>query len=188
MFIKGFFYFKYSDDLRKRMLECAMLFIFLTVGFLMHYYKILLWVSSLLVSNILCAKTELPSNKSQFISLFNNKVGDYRLVAGTAEHCAPGQLAWLDQSNPDLGFKLGNGIIFNALHNGTQTNKVANFCLVTTKYKYTTQSITLSLRHTRCENDSDNLDTSQTLRFIADSRLHYSVENSDIDCQFELQR
>ncbi|KKL52356.1 hypothetical protein LCGC14_2286260, partial [marine sediment metagenome] len=74
------------------------------------------------------------------------------------------------------------------LHHGTQTNKVANFCLVTTKYKYTTQSITMSLRHTRCENEVDNLDTSQTLRFISPTTLTYSVENSDVLCQFELQR
>ena len=189
MFIKGFFYLKYySDDLRKHMLECAMLFIFLKVGFLMHYYKILLWVSSLLVSNILCAKTELPSNKSQFINLFNTKVGRYQLVSGDAKMCASGALALLDENEPDLGFKLGDEIIFNNLHHGTQTNKVANFCLVTTKYKYTTQSITMSLRHTRCENEVDNLDTSQTLRFISPTTLTYSVENSDVLCQFELQR
>lgn len=154
----------------------------------MRYSEVLLYGVCLCMSALGSAKTELPSNKSQFISLLNSKVGNYQLVAGAAEQCAPGSLAWLDDSNPDLGFKLGNSIIFNALHNGTQTNKVANFCLVTTKYKYTTQSIILSLRHTRCENDSDNLDTSQTLRFIADSRLHYSVEDSDTVCQFELQR
>ena len=154
----------------------------------MRYSEVLLFVVCLCMSTVGNAKTELPSNKTQFISLFSSKVGNYQLVDGIAKYCPPGRLSWLDENNPDLGFKLGNGIIFNALHNGTQTNKVANFCLVTTKYKYTTQSITLSLRHTRCENDSDNLDTSQTLRFIADSRLHYSVKNSDTDCQFELQR
>ena len=154
----------------------------------MRYSEVLLYTICLSMSALGCAKTELPSNKSQFISLLNSKVGNYQVVAGTADNCTSGSLTWLDKNNPDLGFKLGNSIMFNALHNGTQTNKVANFCLVTTKYKYTTQSITMSLRHTRCENDSDNLNTSQTLRFIADSRLHYSVENSDNVCQFELQR
>ena len=153
----------------------------------MRYRKVLLCLVSVFLSTVVSAKTELPSNKSQFINLFNTKVGSYQLVSGEAKMCAGGQLAWLDANEPDLGFKLGDEIIFNNLHHGTQTNKVANFCLVTTKYKYTTQSITMSLRHTRCENETDNLDTSQTLRFISPTTLAYSVESSNVRCQFELQ-
>ncbi|NMM39687.1 hypothetical protein HHO47_02250 [Pseudoalteromonas arctica] len=153
----------------------------------MRYRKVLLCLVSVCLSTVVSAKTELPSNKSQFINLFNTKVGSYQLVSGDAKMCAGGQLAWLDANEPDLGFKLGDKIIFNNLHHGTQTNKVANFCLVTTKYKYTTQSITMSLRHTRCENEIDNVNTSQMLRFISPTILAYSIESSNVRCQFELQ-
>ena len=153
----------------------------------MGYRKILLCFVFVFFSTTISAKTELPSNKSQFISLLNTKVGTYKLVSGSANVCTDGQLTWFDKSSPSLGFKLGEGIVFSALHHGTQTNKTANFCLVTTKYKYTTQRVTLSLRHTRCENQADNLDTSQMLHFISPTHIKYSVENTDVRCEFERQ-
>lgn len=150
-------------------------------------YFLLALVSLLVTSTFVDAKSILPSNKSQFIHLLSAKVGSYMLLSGAADRCTAGQLTWLDKKDPNLGFKLGDAIVFNGLHNGTQTNKVANFCIVTTKFKFTTQSITMSKRHTRCDNESDNLDTSKTLRFLSANTLEYRVENTDIQCQFQLQ-
>lgn len=154
----------------------------------MRYYKFLLCFSCILVSCAIHAKTVLPSNKTKFESLLNSKIGNYERLSGDPVFCDSGELQWLDKTQPDLGFRLGSLITFNALHNGTQTNKVPNFCLVTTKFKYTSEGLTMTLRHNRCENDSDNLDTSQTLRFLADHKIQYSIENTDVECTFELQR
>lgn len=154
----------------------------------MHYSKVLFYAVVILFTTMSNAKTVLPSNKSQFVKLLNANLGSYELIAGNSDLCATGELSWHDKNNTDLGFSLGNGIIFNALHNGTQTNKVANFCLVTTKFKYTSEGVTMTLRHNRCDNDSDNLDTSQTLRFLADHKIQYIIENTDVECNFALQR
>lgn len=152
----------------------------------MRYLSMLL-VTLLFTSTFVAAKSPLPSNKSQFIQLLSSKVGSYELQSDNSDTCASGQLTWLDKSNPNLGFKLGEEIVFSGLHNGTQTNKVSNFCLVTTKFKFTTESITMSLRQTRCDNQSDNLDTSKTIRFLSASTLEYSVENTNIHCEFSLE-
>ena len=154
----------------------------------MRYYKFLLYLSCILVTCVLHAKTVLPSNKTKFESLLNSNIGSYELVSGDPAFCDSGKLAWLDDTQPDLGFRLGNIITFNALHNGTQTNKVSNFCLVTTKFKYTNEGLTMTLRHNRCENESDILDTSQTLRFLTEHKIQYTIENSEVFCTFELQR
>ncbi|MGO2365923.1 MAG: hypothetical protein ACTH56_04660 [Pseudoalteromonas sp.] len=154
----------------------------------MYVYKVLFCAALILFVNMSNAKSVLPSNKSQFVKLLNNHLGSYKLISGNSDICSSGELSWHNKNETDLGFSLGNGIIFNALHNGTQTNKVPNFCLVTTKFKYTSEGLTMTLRHNRCENDSDNLDTSQTLRFLADHKIQYSIENTDVECNFELQR
>jgi len=154
----------------------------------MHLYKALFCMVGVLFTQVSDAKSVLPSNKSQFVKLLNAKLGSYKLIAGNSDICSSGELSWHNKNDTDLGFSLGSGIIFNALHNGTQTNKVPNFCLVTTKFKYTSEGLTMTLRHNRCENDSDNLDTSQTLRFLADHKIQYSIENTNVECTFELQR
>ncbi|MGO2478320.1 MAG: hypothetical protein ACTH7Q_08140 [Pseudoalteromonas sp.] len=154
----------------------------------MYVYKVLFFVALILFVNVSNAKSVLPSNKSQFVKLLNNHLGSYKLTSGNSDICSSGELSWHNKNETDLGFSLGSGIIFNALHNGTQTNKVSSFCLVTTKFKYTSEGLTMTLRHNRCENDSDNLDTSQTLRFLADHKIQYSIENTDVECNFELQR
>lgn len=154
----------------------------------MYFYKVLFCAALILFVNASNAKSVLPSNKSQFVKLLNTHLGSYKLIAGNSDICTSGELNWHNKSDTNLGFSLGSGIIFNALHNGTQTNKVPNFCLVTTKFKYTSEGLTMTLRHNRCENDSDNLDTSQTLRFLADHKIQYSIENTDVECIFELQR
>jgi len=152
----------------------------------MRYFLPLVF-TLLLISDPAFARGPLLSNKSQFVSLLNSKINHYKLTSGNSDVCASGKLAWLDNTNPDLGFKLGEDIVFSGLHNGTQTNKVANFCLVTSKFRFTTQSITMSLRHTRCDNQQDTLDTSKTLRFLSATTVEYKVENTDIHCQFSKQ-
>ena len=154
----------------------------------MHYSKIAFIIAFALFSQLCAAKSVLPSNKSQFVKLLNANLGSYKLTTGTSELCASGELQWINKNNTNLGFSLGSGITFNALHNGTQTNKVPNFCLVTTKFKYTSEGITMSLRHDRCDNPEDSLDSSQTLRFLAGNKLQYTVENTDVLCNFEQQR
>lgn len=156
--------------------------------FLMRYFKLILLSSCVLLTIQLQAQVVLPSNKTKFESLFNSKAGSYTLLNGDPTFCDSGQLKWLDDTQPDLGFSLGNLITFNGLHNGTQTNKVPNFCLVTTKFKYTSEGITMALRHDRCDNPEDSLDSSQTLRFLAGNKLQYTVEDTDVMCNFELQR
>jgi len=154
----------------------------------MHYSKIAFIIAFALFSQLCDAKSVLPSNKSQFVKLLNANLGSYKLTTGTSELCTSGELQWINKNNTNLGFSLGSGITFNALHNGTQTNKVANFCLVTTKFKYTSEGITMTLRHDRCDNPEDSLDSSQALRFLAGNKLQYTVENTDVLCNFEQQR
>lgn len=150
-------------------------------------YLFLLPVTLLLTSHLAIARGPLPSNKSQFIPLLSSKLGFYELLSGNNDVCASGELAWLDKNNPDLGFQLGDNIVFKGLHNGTQTNKVANFCLVTSKFKFTTQSITMSLRHTRCDNQADSLDINKTVNFSSANTIVYRVENAAVNCKFQLQ-
>lgn len=150
-------------------------------------YLFLLPVTLLLTSHLAIARGPLPSNKSQFIPLLSSKLGFYELLSGNNDVCASGELAWLDKNNPDLGFQLGDNIVFKGLHNGTQTNKVANFCLVTSKFKFTTQSITMSLRHTRCDNQADSLDINKTVNFSSANTIEYRVENTEVNCKFQLQ-
>lgn len=150
-------------------------------------YLLLLPATLLLTSHLAAARGPLLSNKSQFIPLLNSKMGFYELLSGNNDVCASAELVWLDKDNPDLGFQLGDNIVFKGLHNGTQTNKVANFCLVTSKFKFTTQSITMSLRHTRCDNQSDSLDINKTIQFSSANTLEYRVENTAVDCKFQLQ-
>ena len=153
----------------------------------MRYLLLLPVIIILLTSHLVAARGPLPSNKSQFIPLLSSKIGFYELLSGNNDVCASGELTWLDKNNPDLGFQLGDNIVFKGLHNGTQTNKVANFCLVTSKFKFTTQSITMSLRHTRCDNQTDSLDINKTLRFLSAKKIEYRVESAKVDCKFQLQ-
>ena len=154
----------------------------------MKNYKVLLCVCCLFFANQSFAKTILPSNKTKFVSLFNSKVGDYELVSGDARYCDSGSLMWLDKNNTDLGFRLGSLISFIDLHNGTQTNKVPDFCLVTTKFKYSNIGLTMDLRQDRCDNNSDILDVSRTLNFVSDTQLEYLIKNANVQCKFELKR
>jgi len=156
--------------------------------FLMRYFKLILFSSCVLLTIQLQAQVVLPSNKTKFESLFNSKAGSYTLLNGDPIFCDSGRLKWLDDTQPDLGFSLGNLITFNGLHNGTQTNKVPNFCLVTTKFKYTSEGVAMTLRHDRCKNDDDALDTTKTLRFLANHKINFTINNNQVECTFELQR
>ena len=79
-------------------------------------------------------------------------------------------------------------ISFIDLHNGTQTNKVPDFCLVTTKFKYSNIGLTMDLRQDRCDNNNDILDVSRTLNFVSDTQLEYLIKNANVQCKFELKR
>ena len=151
----------------------------------MCYFKAFLCFGCIILADLAHAESVLPSNKTNFSSLFNSKAGYYELETGDIRFCVSGTLQWLDNSQTDLGFRLGDLITFNSLHNGTQTNKVSNFCLITTKFKYTSEGIKMTLRHDRCDNQSDELDLTQTIRFLPNGILKYTLSDPSVECTFK---
>jgi hypothetical protein len=126
-----------------------------------------------------------PSNKSRFIPLLETKLGAYEVVSANSALCVNSQLRLINPADPDAGFTLGEQIVFDSLHNGTQTIKKPNFCFVTSSLKYKSDGLENSIRTSRCENPINEKIISQTLYFGANNTLTYTLSEPQVECSFK---
>ncbi|MGX1111005.1 hypothetical protein ACSSVW_000384 [Pseudoalteromonas sp. MBR-15] len=149
-----------------------------------YYYCLVLFLfsNSLLASALLDVK---PSNKTQFLSLIKAKQGDYALVSGSDEVCKSAPFSLVKQ--PTQGFTLGSLIDFSDLHNGTQTKKIPDFCIVTSKLKYFVNGIVRTNRYSRCNDENDEGTTVEDLRFEDNDKITYTLSQPAVSCVFEKQ-
>ncbi|MEM5511281.1 hypothetical protein WNY79_00135 [Pseudoalteromonas sp. AS84] len=151
----------------------------------MSYRKVLLCLSCLFLSNVLFAKTATPSNKSRFIPLLKTKLGNYKVVSANSSLCVDSQLSLINPVYPGAGFKLGSQIVFESLHNGTRTTKKPNFCFITSTLKYKSDGLENGLRMSRCENPANEKTISQSIKFLADNTLKYTLSEPSVECTFK---
>ena len=126
-----------------------------------------------------------PSNKSRFIPLLKTKLGAYEVVSANSALCVNSQLSLVNPDNEDAGFTLGGQIIFDSLHNGTQTVKKPDFCFVTSSLKYKSDGIENGLRMSRCENPANEKIISQSIYFLANDTLKYTLSQASVACTFK---
>ncbi len=153
----------------------------------MSYRKILLCMSCLFLSNVLFAKTVTPSNKSRFIPLLKTMLGDYQVVTANSPLCVDSQLSLINPVYPDAGFKLGEHIAFESLHNGTRTTKKSNFCFVTSSYKYKSDGVDNSLKMSRCIDPNNEKTIRQSIKFTSVTTLKYTQNTPAVECTFARQ-
>jgi len=126
-----------------------------------------------------------PSNKTRFIPLLKSKLGTYNVVSSNSQLCVNSKLTLIKDNNPSAGFQLGKKIIFGSLHNGTQTIKQPGFCFITSTIKYKSDALEYDLRLSRCENISNEGTLRQSIQFLANNTLKYTLSDSDVTCIFE---
>jgi hypothetical protein len=148
----------------------------------MKYMILALLTTILLVSADTVAK---PSNKSRFIPLLKTKLGAYEVVSANSALCVNSQLSFINSAVPDEGFSLGPQIVFDSLHNGTQTIKKPNFCFITSSLKYKSDGIENGLRMSRCENPAHEKTIRQAIYFLANDMLSYTLSEPNVECTFK---
>ena len=126
-----------------------------------------------------------PSNKTRFIPLLKSKLGAYDVVSTNSGLCVNSNLSLTEENNPNSGFKLGEQIIFGPLHNGTQTVKKPGFCFITSSLKYKSDGLENGLRMSRCENPANEKTISQSIKFLADNTLKYTLSEPSVECIFK---
>ncbi|WP_404344087.1 hypothetical protein [Pseudoalteromonas mariniglutinosa] len=126
-----------------------------------------------------------PSNKPQLLAVVNANLGDYLPVEDSDSQCQAASLQILNTSTG--GFSLGRLIDFSALHNGTQTKKIADFCLVTTQLKYVRNGIIRSQRYNRCKNKDDEGSVVDSVMFKEDGQIVYTLSKPALKCVFVKQ-
>lgn len=125
------------------------------------------------------------SNKARFIPLLQSKLGAYEVVASNSSLCVNANLTFINPNNADNGFMLGEQIVFNSLHNGTRTIKKPNFCFITSSLKYKKNGIENSLRMSRCDNPINEKSLSQTLVFLDNNTLKYTLTDPEVECEYK---
>jgi hypothetical protein len=126
-----------------------------------------------------------PSNKTRFVPLLKTKLGVYEVVSANSGLCVNGNLSLIDASDPEKGFKLGEQIVFDSLHNGTRTIKKPNFCFITSSLKYKSNGLENALRMSRCENEINEKIISQNIYFLANNTLQYTLSEPSVQCTFK---
>ncbi|WP_024609915.1 hypothetical protein [Pseudoalteromonas sp. TB64] len=126
-----------------------------------------------------------PSNKTRFIPLLKTKLGAYEVVSANSALCVNSRLSLQDEKNASAGFKLGNEIIFGPLHNGTQTTKKPNFCFITSSLKYKSDGLENSLRMSRCENLANEKIINQSIKFLPNNVITYTLSEPSVECTFK---
>lgn len=125
-----------------------------------------------------------PSNKTRFIPLLKTKLGNYEVTSSNSALCTNSRLEFNDPNDPEKGFRLGEQILFNSLHNGTRTIKKPNFCFITSSLKYKTVGLENSLRMSRCDNPIHERTIEQTITFLTDTTLQYTLDDPSVECEF----
>ncbi|MBE0361819.1 MULTISPECIES: hypothetical protein [Pseudoalteromonas] len=128
-----------------------------------------------------------PSNKTRFIPLLKSKLGAYEVLSTNSALCVDSELSLLEKNNPSAGFKLGEQIIFGSLHNGTQTVKKPNFCFITSSLKYKSDGLDNGLRMSRCEDTVNEKTIRQSIQFLANNTLKYTLSEPSVECTFKKQ-
>ncbi len=126
-----------------------------------------------------------PSNKSRFIPLLKTMLGDYHVVTANSPLCVNSQLSLINPVYPDAGFKLGDNIAFESLHNGTRTTKKPNFCFVTSSFRYKSDGVDNSLKMSRCIDPANEKTIRQSIEFTSASTLTYTLNNPAVKCTFK---
>ena len=126
-----------------------------------------------------------PSNKTRFIPFLKSKLGAYEVVSTNSGLCVNSDLSLTDESDLSAGFKLGEQIVFGSLHNGTRTIKKPNFCFITSTLKYKSDGLENGLRMSRCENPANEKTISQSIKFLADNTLKYTLSEPNVECTFK---
>jgi hypothetical protein len=126
-----------------------------------------------------------PSNKNRFIPLLTSKLGSYTVVEKNASLCVDAKLSLINPNIPDAGFTLGTQIVFENLHNGTQTLKKPGFCFITSSLKYKSDGLDNKIRMSRCINPANEKTFQQRIHFINDTTLTYSLSEPSVECTFK---
>ena len=126
-----------------------------------------------------------PSNKARFIPLLKSKLGAYQVISANSSLCVDSQLHFTNKNNPSEGFRLGKQIVFGTLHNGTQTKKKPNFCFITSSLRYKSDGLDNGLRMTRCDKSINERTIRQTIRFLPNGILKYTLSDPSVECTFK---
>ena len=126
-----------------------------------------------------------PSNKARFIPLLKSKLGTYKVVSANSGLCVNSDLSLINASNPSEGFKLGEQIVFGSLHNGTQTIQKPNFCFITSSLKYKNDGLDNGLRMSRCDDPINEKTIRQSIRFLPNDMLIYTLSSASVECKFK---
>ena len=124
------------------------------------------------------------SNKARFIPLLKTKLGNYEVTSSNSGLCTNSRLQFNDANDPEQGFSLGEQILFNSLHNGTRTIQKPNYCFITSSLKYKTNGLENSLRMSRCDNPIHERSFKQSITFLTDNTLKYTLDNPSVECEF----
>ena len=114
-------------------------------------------------------------------------LGDYQVVTANSPLCVDSQLSLINPVYPDAGFKLGEHIAFESLHNGTRTTKKPNFCFVTSSYKYKSDGADNSLKMSRCIDPNNEKTIRQSIKFTSVTTLKYTQNTPAVECTFARQ-
>ncbi|WP_213609897.1 hypothetical protein [Pseudoalteromonas sp.] len=124
------------------------------------------------------------SNKARFIPLLKTKLGNYEVTSSNSGLCINSRLQFNNANDPEQGFSLGKEILFNSLHNGTRTIEQPNYCFITSTLRYKTDGLENSLRMSRCDNPIHEKSIKQSITFLTDNRLKYTLDNPSVECEF----
>ena len=138
----------------------------------------------LTISLFSCYAAAGPSNKARFIPLLKTKLGNYEVTSSNSGLCTNSRLQFNNPEDPEQGFSLGEEILFNSLHNGTRTIKKPNYCFITSSLKYKTDGLENSLRMSRCDNPIHEGAIKQSITFLTDNTLKYTLDNPSVECEF----